>query len=121
LLRGDETAAAQEQIEAARAALPAPAAIDRIAERFGLSSFERDVLLLAAGVEMDGEIAARCATEGGSARAPHLSFGLALALLPGAHWSALTPARPLRRCKLLEVSDEASLTAARLAIDEHVL
>ncbi|HWF05881.1 MAG TPA: ATP-binding protein, partial [Candidatus Angelobacter sp.] len=36
-------------------------AIVRLVELFGLSPFERDLLLLCAGVEMDSELAARCA------------------------------------------------------------
>ena len=35
--------------------------LDVLCERFGLSEFERNVLLLAAGVELDADIAALCA------------------------------------------------------------
>ena len=51
---GDAEAMAAS-VHAARAALPGPAAIDTLAELFGLSAFERDLLLLVAGVEMDAE------------------------------------------------------------------
>ncbi len=121
LLGGGDLAAARERIALCRAALAAPAAIDRVVERLGLSAFERDLLLLAAGVEMDAELAALCAAAKAGARRPWATFGLALAVLADGHWSALTPARPLRRWRLVELADDAGLVAARLRIDERVL
>jgi hypothetical protein len=111
----------EKALAEASAAMPAPPALDVLAERFGLSPFERDVLLLCAGVELDAGFAARCAAAQGDAgrRAP--TFSLALAALPGAHWSALTPAAPLRHWRLLEVGSGDGLTASPLRIDERVL
>ncbi|MCB1917635.1 MAG: ATP-binding protein [Rhodocyclaceae bacterium] len=117
---GDE-AACRRVLDRARAALPAPAAIDTLADRFGLSDFERAVLLLVAGVEMDARLAERCAGADGHRHAPWASFGLALAALPEAHWSALTPVAPLRRHRLLTVDPADSLSRARLHIEERVL
>jgi hypothetical protein len=108
-------------LDSARAAMPAPSAIDDLAERFDLSPFERDLLLLCAGTEMDSELAARCAAAQGQNSRVYVTFGLALAVLDHAHWSALTPARPLRRWRLIEVDENAGLCAARLKIDERVL
>jgi hypothetical protein len=99
----------------------APTALDRLTQLFGLSDFERDLLLLAAGVEMDAELAALCATAAGNADRSHASFGLALAALPDPHWSALTPVRPLRRWRLVEPVDDSALSTSRLRIDERVL
>jgi len=110
-----------EATESARAAMPAPAAVDHLSERFGLSRFERDLLLLCAGTEMDSELATLCAAAHGQHARTHASFGLALAVLEDPHWSALTPARPLRRWRLLEVDESAGLSAARLKLDERVL
>ena len=121
LLRGEPADAAQEEVEAGRAKLTKPAAIDSLTERFGLSSFERDVLLLAAGVEMDSELAALCAAAGANGQRAWASFGLALAVLPKPHWSALTPIRPLRQWRLIEIAEESAMSTARLRIDERVL
>jgi hypothetical protein len=92
-----------------------------LTEAFGLSAFERDVLLLAAGVEMDSEIATLCAAAQGAAPKTWATFGLAMAVLPDPHWSALTPVRPLRRWQLLEVDEAVGLTQGRIRIDERVL
>lgn len=117
LLRGEP--GADGDIQASRAWHAAPAAIDEVATRFALSPFERSVLLLAAGVEMDGELGPLCCAAGPGQ--PWASFALALAVLPGAHWSALTPQAPLRRWRLLETSGNGALLTARLQIDERVL
>ena len=90
-----------------------------MAETFGLSAFERDLLLLCAGVEMDAGLAACCAA--GAPGRPYATFGLALATLAEPHWSAITPVRPLRLWRLVEVRDEQALTGSRLCVDERVL
>jgi hypothetical protein len=99
----------------------APLALDRITGRFDLSPFERDVLLLCAGQELDAAFPALCAAAHGDPRRDHPSFGLALAILPGADWGALTPAAPLRRWQLVQVEPGRDLTRSPLRIDERVL
>jgi ATPase family associated with various cellular activities (AAA) len=108
-------------LESARAAMPAPAAIDHLAHCFGLSAFERDVLLLCAGVEMDAQLAAQCDAAAGEPRRPGATFGLALAALDAPHWGALAPVSPLRRWRLVEVDESAGLARGRLRIDERIL
>ncbi len=91
----------------------APPAIDRLSEIFGLSSFERDILLLAAAIEMEPELAA--------ASGSPATFGLALAKLADPHWDALTPTGRLRRFRLIELERGHGLTSAPLRIDERIL
>jgi hypothetical protein len=105
----------------ARDALPGPAAIDTVAKLFALSAFERDLLLLVAGVEMDAGLARLCGEAQGYPQRCYASFGLALAVLENSHWSALAAMAPLRRWRLLEVDDSAGLVAGKLRIDERVL
>jgi hypothetical protein len=85
---------------------------------FGLTPFERDVLLLCAGAELDAGCAALISRlqEG----APP-TFSLALAALPEAHWSALLPTGPLRYWRLIEVGAGTSLVGSPLRIDERIL
>jgi hypothetical protein len=103
------------------ARMESPPAIDRLVELFRLSDFEREILLLCAGAEMDSELAALCAEARGTQQRPGVTFGLALAVIPGSHWSALTPARPLRQFRLIEVDAGQGITSAPLRIDERVL
>jgi predicted nucleic acid-binding protein len=117
----DDADAIASRLEAERAAMPAPAAIDYLTDCFSLSSFERDVLLLCAGVEMDAQLAALCDGAAGEARRPGVNFGLVLAALEAPHWSALAPVGPLRRWRLVELDEAAGLTRGRLCIDERIL
>jgi AAA+ superfamily predicted ATPase len=98
-----------------------PAALDTICASFGLSAFERDVLLLAAGMELDAGFAPACAAAQGDPRRAYPTFGLALAVLPQAHWSAVLPTAPLRRWRLLEVGQGDTLMTSHLRIDERIL
>jgi hypothetical protein len=101
-------------------AMPAPAALDVLCALFSLSSFERDLLLLCAGVELDGAFASACAVENDGGRALP-TFSMALATMPNGHWSAITPAGPLRYWRLIEIGPGDLLTTSALRIDERVL
>jgi hypothetical protein len=108
-------------IKKARPKMEAPPAIDRLAALFELTAFEREILLLAAGTEMDSRLAAQCGEAQGYPQKAYATFGLALATLEEPHWSALTPSRPLRRFRLLELETGHGITTAPLRIDERIL
>ena len=117
--RTDE--ATEQALHDATRSLPAPSALDSLCAAFGLSPFECDVLLLCAGMELDSAFSQLCAAAQGNPQRAYPTFGLALAALPEAHWSALTPAAPLRRWRLIEVGTGDTLTTSPLRIDERVL
>ncbi|WP_307867719.1 ATP-binding protein [Umezawaea beigongshangensis] len=96
-------------------------ALDALCACFGLTPFERSVLVLTAAAETDASTAARCAAASGDPHRDHPTFSLALAALENPHWSALTPVAPLRRWQLIEVERGAALTTSPLRIDERVL
>jgi len=113
--------AAEAAVTAAAAAMPAPAAIDRLTATFGLSRFEREILLMCAAVDLDGAFAARLASAAANGRRPHPTFGLAMSVLPEPHWTALLPSAPLRLFRLIDVVGGDSLTSSALRIDERIL
>jgi hypothetical protein len=96
-------------------------ALDVVSTAFHLSSFERDVLLLCVGIELDSDFAPLCAAAQSDPARNYPTFSLALATLPDAHWSALAPTAPLRRWRLIEPGTGPVLTVAPLRIDERVL
>lgn len=98
-----------------------PPALDQLVRLFRLTPFERDLLLLCAGVELDARFAPLVAVCHRDPAKTLPTFGLALAALPDAHWSALTPDAPLRRWHLLTLAAGPPLTAAPLQIDEQIL
>ncbi|MDQ8702671.1 ATP-binding protein [Streptomyces sp. LHD-70] len=99
----------------------ASAPLTALATCFGLSTFERDLVLLTAAQELDPTTAARCAAASGDPERAYPTFSLALAALGEPHWSALTPVAPLRRWRLLDLEDETRLTTSRLRLDERIL
>jgi hypothetical protein len=117
-LRGDDLAEAERGFAQARAALAQRSALDEVSEGFGLSTFERSVLLLAAGPELVSATADELVAAGGG---PRVTFGLALSVLADPHWSAVTPPGPLRRWSLVRLVDPASPTRSPLLADERVL
>ncbi len=121
-LRGESGDSSEPQrLAQARAAMPAPSALDTLCAMFGLSEFERRIVLLAAGGELDGQFAARCAAAPGANGKPWPSLGLALATFPDPHWDALSNARPLRHWRLIEPVGSDALVTNGLRIDERIL
>ena len=98
-----------------------PPALSRLVDIFGLTPFERDVVLLCAGLDLDSRFAARYAAAHGDPRRTAPTFGLALANLPEAHWDAQSPARPLRFWRLVELGPGTGLVDRELRLDERIL
>jgi len=97
-------------------------ALDRVAGVLGLTQFERDVLLLCAGVELESRFAAACADAQNDPRLAAPTFSLALAALPGAHWSAVGRDGALRYWRLIDLgAGTGSLVRSPLRIDERIL
>ena len=101
--------------------MEAPPALERVCRAFGLSRFEKAIVLLCAGVELDAGFARLVAAAQNDPRQNFPSFGFAMTALPEPHWSALSPAAPLRRWRLIEVNGAESVTAGRIRLDERVL
>ncbi len=96
-------------------------ALETLCQTFGLSSFERNIILLCAGMDLDGKFSSLCAQANLDPQRAFPTLGMALAALPDAHWSALSPVAPLRRWKLIELGAGNALTSSSLRIDERIL
>jgi ATPase family associated with various cellular activities (AAA) len=96
-------------------------ALEMLCATFGMSAFERKILLMCAGVELDSRFAGLYAAGSRDAKSPYPTFSLALSAFDDAHWSALLPTRPLRYWHLVEVAPGDGLTTSPLRIDERVL
>lgn len=116
-LEGDEVVATLRQLE--RVMTPPPKLL-QLRDAFELSSFEYELLLLCVAAELSSEIGGLCARVQADQRKRWPSFGLALALLPNPHWSALSPDGPLRRFHLIERL-AGSLTDGLLQVTDRVL
>lgn len=94
-----------------------------LSQRFALSRFEQQLLLLCAARDLDTRIDRLCARAQRDATRPHPTFALALALFEEPNWEALSPERPLRYWQFLEIHQGAgqSLTASALRADDRVV
>jgi len=113
--------AARKQLERVRSSMLVPPALEVLSDLFELSPFERDLLVLVAGIELSSSFAGLCAKAQGEPTRSHPTFSLALSVLDDPHWSAVTASGPLRRWRLLEVESGSSLTTSVLRIDERIL
>jgi hypothetical protein len=109
-------------LAAAESQTPVPALIV-LARRLGLSSFERNVLLLCAAMELDTSIASLCARAQPDPLRPYPTFALALTLFDTPTWDALSPERPLRYWRLIEINQPHGqpLTGSALRADERIV
>ena len=105
---------ARLELIAAASAMPVPSALQELAIAFNLSDFERDVLLLCAGMELQPNLDSLCAEAHGNEQ-------LAMSALTAPHWSAISPDNPLRRWQLIEVRRGKSITHSALRINERIL
>jgi hypothetical protein len=85
------------------AAASMPSALATLCATFRLSDFERRLLVLCAGIELDATFPSLCAAAHGDPARTYPTFGLGLAALPQPHWSALAPDAALSRWRLVEV------------------
>lgn len=97
-------------------------AFEQLSRFFGLSEFEKSILLLCAGVELDPEMSILCKKAQGL-DISYPTFGLALKVLQEPHWSALSPVSPLRQFRLIDLygHQQLSLTKTPLYIEEKIL
>jgi AAA+ superfamily predicted ATPase len=94
-----------------------------IADRLGLSDFERRLLLLCAAMEFDTRIANLCAHAQDHPQRTYPTFSLAFALFEHPTWDVLSPERPLRYWRLLEINQAVAqpLTTRPLRADERIV
>ena len=116
---------AAEEREAAAQTDPPPALL-LLAQRMGMTPFERDTLLLCAAAEYDPAIANLLAAAQGHATRSAPTFALALQAfedLTDRAWDATSAQRPLRYARLVEINHAAAtpLTASGLRADERIV
>jgi hypothetical protein len=113
--------AEQERSEAAR--FDPPPALELLGRQLGLSPFEKNILLLCVALELDTRLPALCTHAQAELQRPYPTFALALALFDEPSWEALSPARPLRYWRLIEITQPAAtpLTLSALRADERIV
>lgn len=99
----------EENLRSAAEGLSAPSALDTLCAAFGLSEFERDLLLLCAGVELETSFAEVCRRAGG------MPPTFSLALLPLCPIRTGVPLHPRHRCVVGGLSTSVPAKRSRQA------
>ena len=122
VITDEKIAAAAREMSRAESLSPPPAMVI-LSQRLGLSPFEQKLLLLCAAIELDTSIGALCARAQDNAHQNYPTFALAFTLFEDASWDILSPERPLRYWRLLEINQPGAqpLTTSSLRIDERIL
>ncbi len=115
-----EVRKAAEALQAAEAAVQPHPAMPLIGDRLGLSPFERDLLLLCAGMELDTRLPDLCMRASGH---PHPTFALGMTVFDNPAWDVLSPERPLRYWRVLEINQPGAqpLMTSPLRADERIV
>ena len=110
-------------MQAAANEMDPPPALLLLTQRLGLSLFEQQVLILCLGMELDTGVASLCARCQKDPGRPYPTFALAFSLFEGATWDALSPERPLRYWRLIEITQPGGqpLTTSALRADERIV
>ena len=115
-----EHARQMSEAESQNDALPA---LVMLSQRLDMTRFEEETLLLCIAMEMDTRIAALCARAQDDANKTYPTFALALALFDEPSWDIVSPERPLRYWRLIEINQSAvqPLTVSPLRADERIV
>src|SRR6266699_2730510 len=124
LLTDNEVAQKAAAKDAAESQMQSPPALVELANILGLSRFERDLLFLCVAMELDTGTATLCAQAQDDGQRPYPTFALALSLFDDeATWDVLSPKRPLRYFRLIEIYQPATQTliTSQLRADERIV
>jgi len=118
----DQVARKAAEMEAIESRMQEPPALIELGNRLQLSRFERDILLLCVAMELDTRIPALCARAQDDPSKPYPTFALAMVLFSDPSWNALSPERPLRYLRLIEINQPATqpLLTSAVRADERI-
>ncbi len=95
--------------------------LKRLETTLGLSPFECQLVLLCAGVAVDGGIAKLVAQAMGADGPTPPDLSLALDILDAGHWDAISPAGPLLRWGIVHMGQGALFTHRPLTLSDRTL
>jgi hypothetical protein len=120
---GEQRIADSEAAMQAAAEMKPPPALLILSQRLGLSTFELQLLSLCIAMELDTGMPGLCAECQRDPSRPYPTFALGFALFASASWEALSPERPLRFWRLIEITQPGAqpLTTSALRADERIV
>ncbi len=99
-----------------------PFALEQLCAIFRLSAFERDILLLCVGMELDHNLfSPLCAAVQGDPEQNYPTLGLGLETFVPPQWGILSCQSALREWQLIEIGAGQTLTQSPIRIDQRIL
>ncbi|MBD2496795.1 ATP-binding protein [Nostoc sp. FACHB-280] len=98
----------------------APPALEQLCQILNLSLFEREIVVLCAGMELEQHWGRLCAEAQEQPHSDYPTFSLALSISSSPYWGALTQDAPLRRWRLIEIGAGNALAKCALRLDEQI-
>ncbi|MEQ8464358.1 MAG: ATP-binding protein, partial [Coleofasciculus sp. E1-EBD-02] len=99
----------------------APPALDKLCALFHLSQFDRYILLLCVGMELDNEFEVLCAKINGNPKRNYPTLNLALSTFSQTHLGILSSQSPLHQWELVEMVEGLFFTQSPLRINRRIL
>ncbi len=118
---GDALPPSQAMLDAEQA--DPPPALMMLARRMGLTRFETMTMLMCVAIELDPQMGALYARAQGDAARPWPSFALAMKLFADPAWDVMSPERPLRHWRLVDVAQGTgqALVGSPIKADERIV
>lgn len=105
------------------AGMDPPPALILLARTLGLSEFEQNIVMFCVAAELDPRISTLCAKAQCDGACGQPTFALALSVFDDPAWDALSPERPLRFWRIIDINQPGArpLTASPLRLDERIM
>jgi len=95
--------------------------LDVLCRIFNLSSFERDVILLCLGFEIEPSFTDLLTKANDDSQNNYPTLAFCISSLPEASWSILSPLSPLHNWQLIELSASYPVSLSPIGIDKRIL
>ena len=114
---------AEAAMQEAENQMATPPALVLLQQQLGLSRFEQQILLLCVAMELDTTIPLLYDQVQGNVNRPYPTFALAFSLFEEAAWESLSPERPLRYWRLIDINQPGAqpLITSALRADERIV
>lgn len=94
--------------------------LEHLCSQFNLTEFERCLLLLCLGYELDASFVQLCGEIQGGVQYAYPTLNLALKAFPNGNWNVLAAHAPLRYWRLIDIRSNAPLAFSALRISERI-